>query len=121
MRRSSYEGGGSGAGGLRVRVLSHSGEVLLGLDGELDPATAHLLVATAQPFIDDGHRNLILDCEQLTFCDSSGLRALFVLWRELREGGSLTVVRPRPALLRLLRVSGMDDQLDVMDPGGAAG
>lgn len=34
------------------------------------------------------------------------------------EGGSLTVVRPRPALLRL---SEMADHLDVLDPGGAAG
>ncbi len=63
---------------------------------------------------------MVLDCAALTFCDSFGLRAITDLWRLAQPDGSVTVVRPSQAVMRVFRITGLDVPLSIRPVDGAA-
>jgi anti-sigma B factor antagonist len=92
-----------------------AGQAVLPLTGELDVAGAtaahkRLLGLDLHP----GDR-LVLDLTGLTFMDSTGVR-LILQAREhaLRHGAALAVVRGPEAVMRVLELVGLDQQLDVV-------
>jgi anti-sigma B factor antagonist len=83
---------------------------VLKLAGELDVSTVPVLedrllaVASAEE-----HRRVVLDCMDLTFVDSSGMRLLLSALRIVgRHGGAMTIACANPTVLRLFAVTGMD-------------
>jgi anti-anti-sigma factor len=63
----------------------------------------------------DRTRPLIVDCSQVRFIDSSGLRVLVVARQDrVQAGGSLTVANPPESMLRLLEITGL---LHLVDGG----
>ncbi|MEE6307780.1 STAS domain-containing protein [Plantactinospora veratri] len=95
-----------------VRHVVHSKLVRLHLGGELDITTAPTLSAEIDELVDDGHRRLLVDLAELTFCDSSGLAA-FVRGddRAAARGGWLRLTGATGRVERVLRISGLDDLL----------
>src|SRR5947207_918473 len=78
--------------------------VIVQIDGEIDYATAglfreHVTTATltsSPPYV-------VLDLEQVTFCDSSGLGVMIALWKAVRAlHGNLVVARPSRICRRIL-------------------
>jgi anti-anti-sigma factor len=103
------EGEGSLARALRPHVV-------LPLVGDFDVAGAtdahkRLLRLELRP-----GTQLVLDLSGLTFMDSSGVR-LILQAREhaLNHGAGLVLVRGPEAVMRVLELVGLDDQLDVVD------
>ncbi|MET8145728.1 STAS domain-containing protein [Sphaerisporangium sp. NPDC005288] len=83
--------------------------VLLALAGELDLATADILVASAKDLIGRGHAHLALDVTDLRFCDSTGLEAMIAASeRTAGAGGSLRLVGVRGILQRVLEVTRLE-------------
>jgi len=77
------------------------------LVGELDLATSPVLIDTMSPVAaQDG--DIDLDLAELTFIDSSGIRALLVLAEELGGHGHLILARPPESVLRTLRLIGIE-------------
>lgn len=73
--------------------------------GELDMAGAPLLEGALRAAMHRGHRDVVVDARQLTFCDAAGLHVLIAATAELRAfGGQLTVYGPCQALQALLDV-----------------
>ncbi len=64
----------------------------------------------------DEHRHLILDCSNLTFCDSFGLRTMMNLWQSVQPDGSVTIASPSDHLNRLLQIAGLADALSAAGP-----
>jgi anti-sigma B factor antagonist len=59
---------------------------------------------------------VILDLGGLSFLDSSGLCALVILNRRAQAGGwSLTPANPQPQVVRLLRLTRVDELLTVVE------
>jgi anti-anti-sigma factor len=57
---------------------------------------------------------LILDLSGVTFCDSSGLRVLIVMWKRLRATGRrLVLAAPSGQVRRLLQRTGLDQRIEV--------
>jgi anti-anti-sigma factor len=51
----------------------------------------------------------VIDLTELTFMDSSGLRAIHAARRlAIKNGGTLVVSRPQPAVHRMLQLTGLD-------------
>jgi anti-anti-sigma factor len=75
------------------------------LHGDLDMATApSLLVAVAPALVDPG--DLIFDLANLSFMDSSGIRAMVRIAGSL--SGSLLLIGPQPIVKRVLEISAVD-------------
>ncbi len=94
--------------------------IRLRLGGELDADSVDALSTTGQRLFEEGNRRLVLDCSGLTFCDSFGLRAITDFWRLAQPDGSVTVVRPSQAVMRLCRITGLDALLSIGPVHGGA-
>jgi anti-anti-sigma factor len=82
--------------------------------GDLDiSATAALTDRLLAVGAEHGHV-VSLDMGEVEFLDSSGLRCLTKVFAELASfGGELRIVDPSPAVLRVLRLVGVEDMFGV--------
>ncbi|MDO8185409.1 STAS domain-containing protein [Conexibacter sp. JD483] len=84
--------------------------------GELDLATAPLLLAALRSHFEEGDERLVIDLRQLSFMDSSGLRLLVSeADRAQRDGYELTIVRGGAEVSRLVRLTRLDEKLPFAD------
>ncbi|MFI0409080.1 STAS domain-containing protein [Actinomadura sp. 3N508] len=100
---------------LRACTRRHGPTMIIEVDGEIDHATADLLrehVITAALAISPPH--VVLDFDQVTFCDSSGLGALIAIWKAVRaHHGDLVVARPPGVCRRILERTGLDRHITI--------
>jgi anti-anti-sigma factor len=85
--------------------------------GELDLDTAPALEQELASVREQGASRLVLDLRRLTFMDSTGLR-LVIRWDSAArdEGFEFAIVPGSDVVQRVLRLTGMEDQITVADP-----
>ncbi|HEX2040266.1 MAG TPA: STAS domain-containing protein [Acidimicrobiales bacterium] len=86
------------------------GTVVVAVSGEVDAAGSESLRTRLDDVIDDeSPLSLVVDLQELTFMDSTGLGVLVHALKRMRErGGDLTLSAPSPATRKLLDISGLD-------------
>lgn len=88
----------------------------LTLAGELDLASAPHVEEAAEELIAGGLERLVIDLSGLRFIDSSGLRTIVVLHqRATEQGWSLELISPPEQVLKVFRISGLEDRLRFTD------
>jgi anti-anti-sigma factor len=95
-------------------VTQHDGH-LVRVSGEVDLATAPQLEEVLGQF---ANGTLRVDLTEVTFLDSSGLRALIVAHRNARRAGRRMIVCGplHPLVQQTIRITGLDDVLDFETP-----
>lgn len=87
---------------------------IVSLRGELDLATS---VGLADWLVKVSGSTVVIDLDQLTFMDSSGLGAIVLARNRLIEKGDLLVLtRPRANVRRLFEITGLSGWLHDWDP-----
>ena len=100
---------------------TNGGTVRLALSGELDIASADHVEATLARVEEDAPPTLVLDLRQLAFVDSTGLRIIVAADERAREHGRrLVLVRGPEAIQRILRMTRLDERLEIVDDPDAA-
>jgi len=103
--------------GFSVDAEGHDGEVVVRLQGELDMAATPALSRALDAAMDTRPHSLALDLNELTFVDSTGIRVLITACRRAgAQGCSFVLCSPQRAVLKALRLTGMD-RLMVIEPG----
>ena len=66
---------------------------------------------------------VVVDMSGVDFCDSTGMNVLLAAHRRAREqGGDLELAAPRPAVKKILQVTGLESVFTVLDdPATVAG
>jgi len=103
---------------LKVSSRSQGDHELVIATGEIDLYTAPRLqselsavIASAAPA-----SRVIVDMSGVEFCDSTGMNVLLSCLRQARErGGELELAAPRPAVRKILSVTGLDAVFTVAD------
>jgi anti-sigma B factor antagonist len=96
----------------RPLVVRADEEGVLWVSGELDMAQAIRFTGAVLDILDKAGRNdLILDLSEVTFLDSTGLRAIFQL--SGRCEGRVVLRNPRGNVAQLLAIAGADGPLEV--------
>src|ERR1700758_3261377 len=103
---------------LKVSSRSQGDHELVIATGEIDLYTAPRLqselaavIASAAPA-----SRVIVDMSGVDFCDSTGMNVLLSCLRQARErGGELELAAPRPAVRKILSVTGLDAVFTVAD------
>ena len=96
---------------LTIRVRRDPGYAFMAVAGEVDIATVTRLRESLFELV-ASDRALVVDLDQVTFIDSSGLAALVgAARRAAAHGASLQVVCARPRIRQLFRLTGLDGQL----------
>jgi anti-anti-sigma factor len=105
---------------LDLTTSERAGGAHLVLTGELDIATAPQLEEEVRRLEADGRKLIIIDLRGLQFMDSSGLRALLAADTRARErGGRLVIVRGDDRIQRVLRITRLDERLEIVDDADA--
>jgi anti-sigma B factor antagonist len=100
-----------------ISVDDQTAPTLIAVAGELDIATAPALEDVLMARLDGGG-HVLLDLRGLDFMDSTGVRVIVAAHRVAQEHeGRFALVRTPPdgAVGRVLRISGLDDVLDIVD------
>jgi anti-anti-sigma factor len=90
--------------------VTDDGKATIRVRGELDIATADQAYAYLRDVVDNQDGPVTMNLAELTFCDAAGLGVLArVAGHARRTGRSLRLTAARPALLRIMRITGMDE------------
>ncbi|MFW5415460.1 STAS domain-containing protein [Nocardiopsis sp. CNT-189] len=101
---------------LKISSESHAGHALVTVRGEIDLYTAPQLHGELVGALDDGARRLVVDMSRVEFCDSTGMNVLLSAMKRSREkGGDLELIAPRPAVMKILEVTGLDAVFTIRD------
>jgi anti-anti-sigma factor len=103
---------------LAVEARTHRHTALVALRGELDLLTVSKVaeVLDGLELRPDGVRHVVLDLRGLTFMDLPGLRELIKQNEFARANRhNLAVVRGTPTINRLLQLTGVEDDLVLVD------
>ena len=104
---------------LRIEMTPQTEGVVFTLTGELDLAHAPLLQDAVEGEQAAAAKTVVLDLQELTFLDSTGLRAVLAA-RELcwRRGQEFAVTPGSPQVQRLLSVTGVGEHLRTVASAG---
>jgi anti-anti-sigma factor len=89
--------------------------------GVLDVSNCSQFRRDVNESINDGYRQILIDCQNLSFIDSSGLATLVVCFQKTREvGGYLSICSINDQIKMLLELSNLDSILPVYPDMAAA-
>jgi len=95
-------------------LISQAGQATVTFAGELDAASADQAYGYVRDAIDAHGGPVLLDVAGLSFCDACGLGAFARMSRHAaRAGSSVRLVAPPPLLRKIIRITGLADQLPV--------
>jgi anti-sigma B factor antagonist len=109
---------------LKVTCRQQGEYVVMSVQGEIDLYTVpRLQRALASVLASGGPVRLVVDLSGVDFCDSTGVNVLLAGHRQAREaGGDLELAAPRPAVRKILQVTGLEAVFTVTDnPAQAVG
>jgi len=99
-------------GMLAVRTARRNGAWVVSLEGELDLANADVAEGALREASEDESMSLVVDMQELTFIDSTGIALLVSLMRSERCRGRLSFVpSTAPEVVRVLQVTGIEERL----------
>jgi len=93
-------------------LISQTGQTTVTFAGELDAAAADQAYGYVRDAIDAHGGEVLLNVAGLGFCDARGLGALARMSRHAGQAGSsVHLVAPPPLLVKIIRITGLQDAL----------
>jgi anti-sigma B factor antagonist len=94
---------------LNVSSRYHDDHTVVTICGEIDLYTAPRLHSELAA-------RVLIDMAGVEFCDSTGMNVLLSCLRRVRErGGELEIASPKPAVRKILQVTGLDSVFTLVD------
>jgi anti-anti-sigma factor len=101
---------------LEVTTQDSNGKVTISLKGELDLSSVGKVQEALHRVEADGPAVLVLDLSNLTFLDSTGLRAVVTADERAREDGRrFVIVRGPEAVQRVFSITRLEERLEIVD------
>ena len=101
---------------LTVHVGHDGADLIVRVSGELDMASAETFEHEVRRALKSDALSVVLDLDEVSFVDSTGLRALLMVAELMRSTGRrLRMVKASKELKRLVEVSGVKDALPLGD------
>jgi anti-sigma B factor antagonist len=99
---------------LQIDVREHEGLFIVTAKGEIDVWTAEALRQSLHDLQADGQPQVLVDLTEVPFVDSTGIGVLVGGLKRAREaGGSLSLVVDSPGVLKVLRITSLDQVFPV--------
>ena len=91
---------------MELTESKRSGAVVLGVNGRIDATNAALLEQKILALIDAGEKRLVIDCAQLQYISSAGLRVLLIAAKRLSDGGKLALATLNNQIREVFDIAG---------------
>jgi len=99
-----------------IDITQQGGTTVVTVSGEVDLQTALRLAAALEEARATAGASIVVDLSTVDFLDSSGLGVLVTAHRETESAGrQLRLVRPRPAVGKVLTITRMSEVIDSFD------
>ena len=110
---------------MEVNVSSrfHDDHTVVTIGGEIDLYTAPRLHSELAGLLaEDMPSRVVIDMSGVEFCDSTGMNVLLSCLRRARErGGDLEIAAPKPAVRKILQVTGLDSVFTLVEDADPRG
>ncbi len=78
------------------------------VNGRLDTIASRDFMTDVTTWLDSGVHDVVVDCEELEYISSSGLRVLMTIYKKTAPaGGTLTLKKLTPQVGEVLNITGM--------------
>ncbi|MGP4107477.1 STAS domain-containing protein [Virgibacillus sp. L01] len=99
---------------LKVEVSEESAKSIVGLSGEIDAYTAPQLKESLLPLTRIESQLVEVDLEYVNYMDSTGLGVFISALKSTKENNShLKLVNVQDRVLRLFKITGLDEIIDI--------
>ncbi len=101
---------------MKIEEQTIDSMVVVSLDGRVDGSTAPDLEKHISAVVERGDTRILLDCSQMDYISSAGLRVVLVGAKKCQQGGGkLTLCTLRATCKSVMEVSGFLTMLDYYD------
>jgi len=102
---------------LDVSSRFHDDHTIVTISGEIDLYTAPRLHSELAALLAEGMpARVVINMSGVEFCDSTGMNVLLSCLRRARErGGELEIADPKPAVRKILQVTGLDSVFTLVE------
>jgi len=91
-----------------TRITSQSGVTIVEVQGKLDTTNAHTFQAQMLKAIDDGSAKVLIDCTNLGYVSSAGLRSILAAGKKTKAlGGKVLLCNPNAMVREVLEITGL--------------
>jgi anti-anti-sigma factor len=97
---------------MEIKKEQNGTSLTMFLSGRLDTVAAADFEKELETSL-EGVSTLALDCAELVYVASSGLRALLMAQKRMNKQGSMTVRHVQDAVMEVLSMTGFDDLLQI--------
>lgn len=92
---------------MEIKIQIKENEVLAALIGRLDTAASAQAAADFEPLMENANKPITLDCSQMEFISSSGLRLLLSLRKQtIAKGGKVIITGTTPEVKQVFTITG---------------
>ena len=92
---------------MKINIQRNGDEVVVALNGELDTVTTAQMGEELNRIIEMARNQLIIDCKDLEYISSSGLRFFMQLKRHSeQQNGTVTLINMNQDVKEVFRISG---------------
>jgi len=94
---------------MNIKQESFGNTVILSLNGRLDTLNFALLENELTSLTEKNQKNIILDCQDLDYISSSGLRILLKALKQVNVvQGRFTICNLQPQIIQIFKISGFE-------------
>ena len=98
---------------MELKINNQENEILAVLVGRLDTVASTQFAIDMQPLVDNAGKTIVLNCEQLEFISSSGLRLFLTLRKAtIAAGGKIIIEGKTPEVTKVFTITGFFSLFD---------
>jgi anti-sigma B factor antagonist len=100
---------------MNITITEEGNTITAVFDGRLDTVAAQQIEETITPLLEHADQNIILDCEDMPFISSSGLRIFLKIRKEVAaKGGKMMLRKINPDVLQVFKMTKLDDIFEII-------
>jgi len=101
---------------MEVKITEKDNVMIAALAGRLDTAVSQEVATTLQPLIDNADKTLVLDCKDLAYISSSGLRIFLTVRKAAAAKGGKVIVRDiTPEIRQVFMMTGFLNLFEIQE------
>ena len=101
---------------MEASINKTDGQTIVTLKGRMDTLSSKEFEQEIQSLLEESNLNLCLDCDELTYISSSGLRIFMTLLKHVNNtNGKLVVIKMRQEVKDVFDMTGFSALFDIRD------
>ena len=100
---------------MKVNIQEENGKALVKLEGRLDTTNADQFMKDIKPLMDGTHAEIDVDCSDMEYTSSQGLRMFLMLQKNVSARGAKLVLRNmKPHVKEVFDITGFSHIINIL-------